>query len=115
MEKEVVMDALFKAFESHQYYNVKDLVRITNQPIVSNLDLLLTMSCMLLKVSLYVDRKFLAQFSDQVRLPLLVYTATCHVLTEFYVLSPSQWLAFSTEWNRAIITVMCYADLLDVL
>jgi len=35
MEKEVVMDSLFKAFETHQYYNVKDLVRITNQPIVS--------------------------------------------------------------------------------
>jgi hypothetical protein len=25
---------LFAAFEKHQYYNVKDLVRITNQPIV---------------------------------------------------------------------------------
>jgi hypothetical protein len=25
---------LFAAFEKHQYYNVKELVRITNQPIV---------------------------------------------------------------------------------
>jgi len=33
LDKEVVMNGLFKAFESHQYYNVKDLVRITNQPI----------------------------------------------------------------------------------
>lgn len=29
------MDMLFSAFEKHQYYNVKDLVRITKQPIVS--------------------------------------------------------------------------------
>ncbi|KAK3094580.1 hypothetical protein FSP39_003634 [Pinctada imbricata] len=32
-EKEQVMDLLFKAFEKHQYYNVKDLVNITKQPI----------------------------------------------------------------------------------
>jgi len=35
LEKEQVQDLLFAAFEKHQYYNVKDLVRITNQPIVS--------------------------------------------------------------------------------
>lgn len=33
LEKEQVQDLLFAAFEKHQYYNVKDLVRITNQPI----------------------------------------------------------------------------------
>jgi transcription initiation factor TFIIF subunit beta len=33
--KESVMEKLFAAFEKHQYYNVKDLVRVTNQPIVS--------------------------------------------------------------------------------
>lgn len=33
--KDVVMEKLFAAFEKHQYYNVKDLVRVTNQPIVS--------------------------------------------------------------------------------
>lgn len=27
------MDMLFNAFEKHQYYNIKDLVTITNQPI----------------------------------------------------------------------------------
>jgi transcription initiation factor TFIIF subunit beta len=27
------MDILFNAFEKHQYYNIKDLVTITNQPI----------------------------------------------------------------------------------
>lgn len=31
----VVQLALFGAFEKHQYYNIKDLVSITNQPIVS--------------------------------------------------------------------------------
>lgn len=34
-DKEKVMDILFNAFEKHQYYNVKDLVTITKQPIVS--------------------------------------------------------------------------------
>ena len=28
------MDMLFAAFEKHQYYNIKDLVKITRQPIV---------------------------------------------------------------------------------
>jgi len=37
LEKEQVQDLLFAAFEKHQYYNVKDLVRITNQPIVSTI------------------------------------------------------------------------------
>lgn len=32
-EKEAVKDMLFNAFEKHQYYNIKDLVSITNQPI----------------------------------------------------------------------------------
>ncbi|ESO82132.1 hypothetical protein LOTGIDRAFT_135195 [Lottia gigantea] len=32
-DKDKVMDMLFSAFEKHQYYNVQDLVRITNQPI----------------------------------------------------------------------------------
>lgn len=27
------MDMLFHAFEKHQYYNIKDLVTLTNQPI----------------------------------------------------------------------------------
>jgi len=34
-DKDKVLEMLFAAFEKHQYYNVKDLVRITNQPIVS--------------------------------------------------------------------------------
>lgn len=33
MDKEVVMDKLFSVFEKHQYYNISDLVRLTNQPI----------------------------------------------------------------------------------
>lgn len=32
-DKNAVMDILFNAFEKHQYYNIKDLVTITNQPI----------------------------------------------------------------------------------
>ena len=36
MDKEVVMDKLFSVFEKHQYYNISDLVRLTNQPIVSS-------------------------------------------------------------------------------
>lgn len=32
-DKEIVRDRLYAAFEKQQYYNIKDLVRITNQPI----------------------------------------------------------------------------------
>ncbi|EAA04044.3 general transcription factor IIF subunit 2 [Anopheles arabiensis] len=32
-DKNAVLDMLFNAFEKHQYYNIKDLVRITRQPI----------------------------------------------------------------------------------
>ena len=32
---DVVKERLFSAFEKHQYYNVKDLVNLTNQPVVS--------------------------------------------------------------------------------
>ncbi|XP_065354423.1 general transcription factor IIF subunit 2 [Calliphora vicina] len=32
-DKNAVMDMLFNAFEKHQYYNIKDLVKITKQPI----------------------------------------------------------------------------------
>ncbi|XP_054743564.1 general transcription factor IIF subunit 2 [Anastrepha obliqua] len=32
-DKNSVMDMLFNAFEKHQYYNIKDLVKITKQPI----------------------------------------------------------------------------------
>ncbi|RWS02393.1 transcription initiation factor IIF: small subunit-like protein [Dinothrombium tinctorium] len=32
-DKDKVMDVLFAAFEKHQYYNIKDLERITKQPI----------------------------------------------------------------------------------
>ncbi|XP_043283884.1 general transcription factor IIF subunit 2 [Venturia canescens] len=33
-DKDAVMDMLFAAFEKHQYYNIKDLVKITKQPVV---------------------------------------------------------------------------------
>lgn len=33
-DKDAVMAMLFKAFEKHQYYNIKDLVTLTKQPIV---------------------------------------------------------------------------------
>lgn len=33
-DKEVVLDMLYAAFEKHQYYNIKDLVKKTRQPIV---------------------------------------------------------------------------------
>ena len=32
---DAVQDMLFAAFEKHQYYNIRDLVKITRQPIVS--------------------------------------------------------------------------------
>lgn len=32
-DKQAVMDMLFNAFEKHQYYNIRDLVQLTNQPI----------------------------------------------------------------------------------
>lgn len=34
-DKDVVLNTLFSAFEKHQYYNIKDLERITKQPVVS--------------------------------------------------------------------------------
>ncbi|KAJ8025339.1 General transcription factor IIF subunit 2 [Holothuria leucospilota] len=37
LERDQVMDMLFKAFEKHQYYSFKDLVQITQQPSVSTL------------------------------------------------------------------------------
>uniref|UniRef100_A0A8D8PRW2 General transcription factor IIF subunit 2 n=1 Tax=Cacopsylla melanoneura TaxID=428564 RepID=A0A8D8PRW2_9HEMI len=33
-DKESVLEMLFAAFEKHQYYNIKDLVKITRQPVV---------------------------------------------------------------------------------
>ncbi|CAF4757068.1 unnamed protein product [Pieris macdunnoughi] len=33
-DKEAVLNVLFAAFEKHQYYNIKDLQKITRQPIV---------------------------------------------------------------------------------
>lgn len=33
-DKDAVMEILFSAFEKHQYYNIKDLVKITKQPVV---------------------------------------------------------------------------------
>lgn len=32
-DKQQVLDMLFSAFEKHQYYNIKDLVDITKQPV----------------------------------------------------------------------------------
>ena len=34
-DKDKVLEMLFNAFEKHQYYNIKDLQKITRQPIVS--------------------------------------------------------------------------------
>lgn len=41
-DKDKVMDMLFAAFEKHQYYNIKDLEKITRQPVVSTPVLLYT-------------------------------------------------------------------------
>lgn len=35
-DKQKVLEMLFSAFEKHQYYNIKDLVEITKQPVVSH-------------------------------------------------------------------------------
>lgn len=34
-DKEAVLEMIYAAFEKHQYYNIKDLVKITRQPVVS--------------------------------------------------------------------------------
>ncbi|XP_068435541.1 general transcription factor IIF subunit 2-like isoform X2 [Clinocottus analis] len=34
VDKQQVLDMLFSAFEKHQYYNIKDLVDITKQPVI---------------------------------------------------------------------------------
>lgn len=34
-DRDKVQEMLFAAFEKHQYYNIKDLQKITSQPIVS--------------------------------------------------------------------------------
>lgn len=38
-DKQQVLDMLFSAFEKHQYYNIKDLVDITKQPVVRSSNL----------------------------------------------------------------------------
>lgn len=35
-DEDVVKALLFNAFERHQYYNLKDLITITKQPVVSD-------------------------------------------------------------------------------
>uniref|UniRef100_A0A8C4R2P0 General transcription factor IIF subunit 2 n=1 Tax=Eptatretus burgeri TaxID=7764 RepID=A0A8C4R2P0_EPTBU len=39
-DKQQVLDMLFSAFEKHQYYNIKDLVDVTKQPITYLKDIL---------------------------------------------------------------------------
>lgn len=39
-DKDAVLEMLFAAFEKHQYYNIKDLVKITKQPITYLKDIL---------------------------------------------------------------------------
>ena len=34
-ERDVVLETIFSAFEKHQYYTLKDLIGITQQPVVS--------------------------------------------------------------------------------
>jgi len=34
-DKDIVLEKLFGIFEKHQYYNIKDLANLTQQPIVS--------------------------------------------------------------------------------
>lgn len=46
-DKDAVLDMLFAAFEKHQYYNIRDLVKITRQPIVS----ILFHTCLNIKIS----------------------------------------------------------------
>lgn len=41
-DKQQVLDMLFSAFEKHQYYNIKDLVDITKQPVVRLESLVIT-------------------------------------------------------------------------
>lgn len=36
-ERQVVLDMLFSAFEKHHHYNIKELVDITKQPVVSSM------------------------------------------------------------------------------
>ena len=43
-DQQAVMDMLFNAFEKHQYYNIRDLVQLTIQPI-SNLNEILKELC----------------------------------------------------------------------
>lgn len=39
-DRDAVLEMLFAAFEKHQYYNIKDLVKITRQPITYLKDIL---------------------------------------------------------------------------
>lgn len=57
-DKDSVADKLFSAFEKHQYYALKDLAKITNQPIVSTeiccLKLPILIDCFFLHVKPYL-------------------------------------------------------------
>ena len=64
-DKDAVMDMLFAAFEKHQYYNIRDLVKITRQPIVSYNFYIISNrgNCNLLIINLFINFKCLLIFS----------------------------------------------------
>ena len=39
-DKEKVLDILFNAFTKHQFYSIKDLVKLTEQPSVNEVEIL---------------------------------------------------------------------------
>lgn len=53
VDKQKVLEMLFSAFEKHKYYNIKDLVEITKQPVVSHN---VSESARLMWLNKYVER-----------------------------------------------------------
>jgi len=56
-DKDAVLDMLFAAFEKHQYYNIRDLVKITRQPIVNIFFYLFT--CNNLEYIYFINHNFI--------------------------------------------------------
>nr|CAD7195563.1 unnamed protein product [Timema douglasi] len=61
-DKDAVLEMLFAAFEKHQYYNLKDLVRITRQPVVNWKQLMMS-SDLWSNTSVQISLKYLGNIS----------------------------------------------------
>lgn len=94
-ERDVVLETIFSAFEKHQYYTLKDLINITQQPVVCS--------------SLYIcftDPKSHDRFSLQ-NLSHLIYRHIWKVSYEMFATTTSRThIRIHTNSNPNIATII---------